>query len=55
MAHKDKSKVPQYIKKLKKIWEQKDVVIIQGETSRLGVYNDLFDNIKSIERILCPS
>ena len=55
MAHKDKSKVSKYIKKLKKIWEQRDVVIIEGEASRLGVDNDLFDNIKSIKRILCPS
>ena len=55
ITHKDKSKVPQYIKKLKKIWEQRDVVIIEGEKSRLGVGNDLFDNIKSIQRILCPS
>ena len=55
MAHKDKSNVPKYIKKLKKIWEQKEVLIIEGEKSRLGVDNDLFDNIKSIQRILCPS
>ena len=56
MAHKNKSKVPQYINKLKKIWEQRDVVIIEGEKTRLGVGNELFDNIiKSIQRILCPS
>lgn len=51
----DKSQVGEYVKKLKKIWNQKDVVIIEGEQSRLGVGNDLFDNMKSIQRIICPS
>lgn len=40
---------------LKKIWDGKDIVIIEGEFSRLGVGNDLFDNARSIERILGPS
>ena len=51
----DKSKVPDYIKKLKQIWEKKDILIIEGEKSRLGIGNDLFNNSKSIKRILCPS
>lgn len=55
IIRKDKSNVSKYIMKLKKIWEKKDVLIIEGEKSRLGVDNDLFDNIKSIQRILCPS
>jgi len=41
-------------KKLKKIWDGKDIIIIESEKSRLGVGNDLFDNTKSIKRILCP-
>lgn len=40
---------------LKKIWDGKDIVIIEGEFSRLGFGNDLFDNARSIERILGPS
>lgn len=40
---------------LKKIWDGRDVVIIEGEFSRLGVGNDLLDNARSIERILGPS
>lgn len=50
-----KKGVPNYIKKLKKIWDQRDVVIIEGEKSRLGIGNDLFDNMKSIQRIICPT
>jgi len=55
MDIKDKSKIPDYIKKLKQIWEKKDILIIEGEKSRLGIGNDLFNNSKSIKRILCPA
>lgn len=40
---------------LKKIWDNRNIIIIEGEKSRLGVGNDLFDNASSIKRILCPS
>lgn len=40
---------------LKKIWEQKDVYIVEGEYTRLGIGNDLFANTKSIRRIVCPA
>ena len=53
--YKDKSKVGDYVKKLRKIWDKKDVLIVEGEYSRLGVGNDLFDNMNSIQRIICPS
>lgn len=36
------------------IWADRDVVFIEGEKSRLGVGNDLFDGARSIRRILCP-
>lgn len=51
----DKTNVAEYVKKLKKIWDGKDVVIIEGEQSRLGIGNDLFDNMKSIQRLICPA
>jgi glycosyltransferase family protein len=40
---------------LKQIWQNRDVIIIEGEQSRLGVNNDLFNNTKSIKRILAPN
>lgn len=55
LDYKDKSNTQEYVKKLKEIWNNKDVVIVEGEKSRLGVGNDLFDNMKSIQRIICPS
>lgn len=39
---------------LKKIWEDKDVLLIEGKNSRLGVGNDFFANAKSVKRILGP-
>jgi glycosyltransferase family protein len=30
-------------------------LIIEGEKSRLGIGNDLFNNSKSIKRIICPA
>lgn len=52
---KDKTGVPNYINQLKRIWNKRDIIIIEGEKSRLGIGNDLFNNVKSIKRILCPS
>lgn len=44
-----------YIKHLQQIWDGRDLCIIEGTQSRLGVGNDLFSNANSIERILCPA
>jgi len=51
----DKSKVEEYFKDFKKVWNDKDVVFVEGKMSRLGVGNNLFDNCKSIKRIICPA
>lgn len=49
-----KEECGRWFKNMKKIWEQRDIVFIEGEKSRLGVGNDLFNNANSIRRILCP-
>lgn len=41
--------------KLKRLWYDKDIIIVEGTKTRLGVGNDLFDSAKSIKRILGPS
>ena len=41
--------------KFKQLWRDKDIVIVEGDKSRLGVGNDLFAGAKSISRILCPA
>lgn len=51
----DKSPAATSFAKLKQIWEGQDVLIVEGETSRSGVGNDLFVQAKSVSRIICPS
>lgn len=46
---------PQYISELKKIWDNRDILFVEGSKSRLGIGNDLFNNAKSIKRLLCPA
>tara|TARA_B100000745_G_scaffold299870_1_gene251823 strand:- start:4391 stop:5215 length:825 start_codon:yes stop_codon:yes gene_type:complete len=52
---KDKSKVSKIYELIKNLWKNKEVVLIEGEKSRLGVGNDLFNGARSLERILCPA
>lgn len=53
-VYNDKTKTLSYINKLKKIWDKRDVLIIEGEKTRVGIGNDLLNNTKSIKRIICP-
>lgn len=52
---KDKNLVDERFNKIKRIWNKKDLLIVEGSQSRLGIGNDLFENAKSIKRIICPS
>lgn len=40
---------------LRSMWEGRDVLIVEGALSRLGVGNDLFMNVNSLRRILVPT
>lgn len=40
---------------LKRIWNDKDIVFIEGSKTRSGIGNDLFSNAKSIKRIIAPN
>ncbi len=40
---------------LQEIWNEKDIVIIEGTQTRSGVGNDLYDNARSVKRILGPA
>ena len=44
-----------YIMKFKQIWNNRNILIIEGEKTRLGIGNDLLNNCKSIKRIICPT
>ena len=51
----DKNKAAERFTKFKFLWHEKNVLIVEGDKSRLGVGNDLFSNAKAIGRIICPS
>ena len=54
MSHVDKERSKRNIGLMKQIWEGRDVCIVEGQSTRFGVGNDLLDNAKSVTRILCP-
>lgn len=51
---KDRGRCGAQFAKIRKIWENRDIVIVEGERTHNGVGNDLFDTARSIERIICP-
>ena len=48
----DKSHCKEHLQKLRSLWDDKNVVIVEGTKTRSGVGNDLYDNAKSVHRIL---
>ena len=55
MDYVDKSNCKNKIENIKRIWEKRDILIVEGEKTKLGVGNDLFQNAKTINRIIAPS
>ncbi len=51
----DKSQCGKWIEKIRKIWKDKDIVIVEGDKTHNGVGNDLLDTVRSIERVIGPS
>ncbi|MDR1026755.1 MAG: SP_1767 family glycosyltransferase [Lactobacillus sp.] len=50
----DHSRTKEIYDGFKKIWNGKDLVIVEGYQTRMGAGNDLFNNTKSVKRITCP-
>ena len=46
---------PQIANRIKQIWEGRNVCIVEGEMTKLGVGNDLLIGANDIKRILCPA
>lgn len=51
----DRSHSAEQLSLLKKIWDNRDIVIVEGIQTRSGIGNDLYDNAKSVQRILGPA
>lgn len=54
-ALEDKGQCGKWAEDIRQIWNDKDVVVVEGERTHNGVGNDLLDTAKSIERIIGPS
>ena len=50
----DRSLCDGWFAKIRKIWDNRDIVIVEGTRTHNGVGNNLFDSAASIERIICP-
>lgn len=55
IMYRDKQNAGKRFEKIRKIWKNQDVLIVEGEYTRFGVGNDLLDNAAHISRILVPS
>lgn len=51
----NKNRSVKIFNKLKQVWKGRDIIIIEGEHSKLGVGNDLFANASSIKRLITAS
>lgn len=43
------------ILEVQRLWNNRNLLIVEGQDTKMGVGNKLFNNAKSIRRILCPS
>lgn len=53
--YKDKTETQKRVNLVKKIWNGRNIVIVEGSKTRTGQGNDLLDNAQSVQRILCPT
>ncbi len=55
LMYRDKSYAIRIFKKFKDLWKKRRVLLVEGEYMRSGINNDLFDGVKELRRIICPS
>lgn len=55
MDYKDKSRAGEIFSLLKLLWKDRDLLIVEGDQTKMGVGNSLFNGAKSIIRILAPA
>lgn len=53
--HEEREKAACRFRNLKRIWEGQEVLLVEGDRTRMGVGNDLFDNARQIKRVIAPN
>lgn len=54
LIYRDKESAGRRFEKIKRIWNNEDVLVVEGSHTRFGVGNDLLCNARNVHRILCP-
>ena len=54
LPYREKSGAAECFRMWQQLWNNRDLLIVEGAKTRFGVGNDLLDNAKSIQRILGP-
>lgn len=54
IIYKDRKNADEIFPLFKSIWRDRDVLVVEGEYSRIGLGNDLMESARSVSRILCP-
>ena len=55
ISYKNREHAKNVFERFKRIWSNQSVLIVEGDRTRLGRGNDLFEQVKSCERIICPN
>lgn len=53
--HEERERAKGRFDSIKRIWDKEKLLLVEGELTRMGVGNDLFDNAESVERIIAPN
>ncbi len=53
--HEEREQANNRFRSLKQIWDKQEILFVEGDKTRMGVGNDLFDNAKQINRIIAPN
>lgn len=51
----DRNQAPRIFKRIKRWWQDRDILLVEGAYTRSGVGNDLYANARSVRRVLCPA
>jgi glycosyltransferase family protein len=52
--HRDRRRAPERLKAVRRIWDDQNLLVVEGSKTLLGAGNDLLANANSIQRIQCP-
>jgi len=55
ILYKDKENAAELFALWKRVWKDRDILLIEGNVTRNGYGNDLFQNAKSLKRLLAPN